>query len=83
MKPTEFVDQRGKQYLRETLQVFEREIEPLLPKDRQTRVAVEDFKDWTRRRFGALRADCRAVLDLEPDAELNVLGIEIRESLGA
>lgn len=81
MKPREFVDQRGKQYLRETLQVFEREIEPLLPEG--SGPAIDNFKDWTRRRFGAMRADCKAVLDLEPDAELNALGIEIRESLGS
>jgi hypothetical protein len=81
MKPREFVKQRQGQYLRETLQHFERHIEPRLgPQDA---LAIEDFKEWCRRRFGALGADCRAVLDLGPDAELNPLGIEIRESLGA
>jgi hypothetical protein len=81
MKPREFVKQRQGQYLRETLQHFERHIEPRL--GRHDQQAIEEFKDWTRRRFGALGADCRAVLDLDPEAELNALGIEIRESLGA
>lgn len=79
MKPREFVEQRKKQYLGQTLRLFERRIESRLgPEDAD---AIAEFKQWTRRRFGALGADCLAVLDLEPDAELNSLGIEIRDRL--
>jgi hypothetical protein len=85
MTPREFVEQRRKQYLAQTLERFEKDVIPRLASaphlTGRDREAVDDFKEWTRRRFGAFEADVKAVLDLDDNAQVNMLGIELRDSL--
>lgn len=63
MDRQQYVDNRVKRYMAQTLEEFERVIEPLVPQE-----ASKEFKAVVRRKITALGADCKELMDLEQQA---------------
>lgn len=74
MDRREYVHRRKGRYMAQTLEEFERLIEPLIDPE----VAAE-FKGIVRRKITALAVDCANVLD--PNFDLNAYATELRDRL--
>lgn len=72
----DWVDRRAGKYMAQTLEEFERLIEPLIPKDQ-----AHDFKGTVRRKFNAYAADMKELIELEDRATKNELAQEIVERI--
>jgi hypothetical protein len=73
-----FVDRRKAKNMAQLLEDFEREIEPLIPKDK-----AHAFKALVRRKFNALSADFVELLELDDRAKKNELAQEIVDQIFA
>lgn len=72
-----YVHKRKRKYMAQVLETFEKLIEPLLPKDKQTEKVVKDFKALIRARINALAVDACDVMG----NDLNGAGQELRDRL--
>lgn len=71
-----YVDRRKAKYMAQLLEGFERDIEPLIPKDK-----AHSFKALARRKMNALAADFVELLELDDRASKNELAQEIADRL--
>lgn len=62
-----YVHRRKGRYMAQTLEVFEEQIEPLVPAE-----VAGNFKALVRRKMNALAADCIELLELEDQAKNGV-----------
>lgn len=70
-----YLRRRRGRYLGQTLEEFERTIQPLIDQE-----VAETFKAVVRRKMGALEADAVALIELDRDKlELNGYAIELRD----
>lgn len=60
MDRNDYVHKRKGRYMAQTLEVFEEQIEPLIPAD-----VAQAFKATVRRKMNALAVDCCELLDLD------------------
>lgn len=63
MDRAQYIGSRRGRYLAQTLEEFEKTIEPLVPED-----VAQAYKAHVRRKFGAFSADCVELLGLEEKA---------------
>lgn len=77
MEKAQYVHKKKKRYLAQTLEEFERLVEPLLPNRDDKR--VKDFKGTVRRKMHALAEDSVEIMSLEPGVEINAAATALRE----
>lgn len=70
----QFLQSRRGRYLAQTLEEFERTIEPLIPAD-----VAKDFKGIVRRKFGALAKEAEDLMGL--DGEINGIAQTMKDAL--
>lgn len=74
MDRSEFLQSRRGRYLAQTLEEFERTIEPLVPE-----ATAKDFKALVRRKFGALAKEAVDLMGL--DGEMNGIAQDMKDRL--
>lgn len=74
MDRSQFLQNRRGRYLAQTMEEFERTIEPLIAAEVSTA-----FKALVRRKFGALTKDATDLLEL--DGEMNGIALDMRDRL--
>lgn len=74
MDRSQFLQSRRGRYLAQTMEEFERTIEPLVPADIST-----EFKALVRRKMGALTKDATDLLEL--DGEMNGIAQDMKDRL--
>ena len=75
----EYLSRRRGRYLAQTLEEFERIIEPYLPVEAAG--AIQSFKGLTRMRFAALAHDAADLIALGTDGHINGLAQEFKDKL--
>jgi hypothetical protein len=76
MDKAQYVHKRKKRYMAQTLEEFERLVEPLIPPE----IATE-FKGIVRRKMHALALDSAEIINLNPGEEINGHAVELRDRL--
>lgn len=71
------VHKRKKKYMAQTLEAFERDIEPHLPPSAAG--AIQDFKGLVRARMNAVAVDAVEIFTL--DGHVNGVALEMRDQL--
>lgn len=80
MDRAEYVHNRKKRYMAQTLEAFETQIEPHLPAELAGE--VQDFKGLVRARMNALAIDAVEIFSVE-DTAINGVAVEMRDRLSA
>lgn len=77
MDRQQFVHKRKGRYMAQTLEEFERLVEPLIPEE-----VAREFKGIVRRKLNALAVDAAELLTLsDDDLELNGYAQELRDRI--
>lgn len=76
MDRSQFLQSRRGRYLAQTLEEFERTIEPLVPAE-----VAQAFKGIVRRKFGALAKEAEDLMGL--DGEMNAIAQDMKDRLHA
>jgi hypothetical protein len=74
MDRSDFLQSRRGRYLAQTLEEFERTIEPLVPVE-----VARDFKALVRRKFGALAKEAVDLMEL--DGEMNGIAQDMKDRI--
>ncbi len=77
----EYIHKRKRKYMAQTLEAFERDIEPHLPPEVDGQ--VQGFKGLVRARFNALAVDSEDIIGLGENVVLNGAAQDLRDQLSA